>query len=151
MALFDRLSQRGINRLGRTIKPTDQSSILGVPTQKPLPTIPETLGIPPAIPPATRPAVLSTTPVTERMTQLPQRGAIGSMPQFAGINKRFVADLPANVQLKAISDILSGIDSNSPIINNFVRGMAAQGKTPEDIRQAFIAQQKTSSNPLVIL
>ena len=151
MALFDRLSQRGINRLGRTIKPTDQASILGVPTQKPLPTIPERMGIAPAVPAVTRPAVLTTTPAAERLAQLPQRGIVGSMPQFAGINKRFVADLPANVQLKGIADILSGIDSNSPIINNFVRGMATQGKTPEEIRQAFIVQQKTSPNPLVIL
>lgn len=140
MALFDKLSQRGLQRMGKD--PNKQSSILGVPAQKPLPTIGETLQKPPATMPTT---------MAGKVGQLPQAGAVGSMPQFQNIKKRFIADLPAKTQLEGIAQILSGQDTNSPILNNFVKGMAAKGAQPEDIRQAFIQHQKASPDPLVLL
>ena len=136
---FQRLSQRGIDRLrGQPQGPSLKGQRAGD-----FPTLSEQINKPPARP-------LTTTPLSTRLGQIPQRGTLGSLPQFRGVNRRFVADLPANVQLQGINSILAGQDSTSTIINNFVRGMAAQGRTPEEIRQAFIAQQKTSANPLVI-
>ena len=142
MILLDKLSQRGLKRMGMPANPGQP--LQPTQPQSPLPSITDTIAQPKA-------RALTTTPMGDRLAALPQRGAMGSMPQWGGTPKRFLADLPANVQLKGISDILSGLDSNSPIVNNFVRGMAAQGKSPEDIRQAFIAQQKTSPNPLVLM
>lgn len=94
---------------------------------------------------------LTNTPINQRLSSMNQRGQIGSMPEWGKVQKRFIADLPANVQLNGIQEILSGQDTPSPIINNFVRGMAAQGKSPEEIRTAFIEQQKRSDNPLVLM
>jgi len=138
MALFDRLRQRGVN-------PQTQARTLAQPQAQPqaqgvLPTINQ--GIPPAIPP---------TATTDRLRQLPQQGSVGANFQGGAIKKQFIADLPAKVQLDGIAQILAGQDSTSPAINNFVRGMAAKGKGAEEIRQAFIAQQKTSENPLVVV
>jgi hypothetical protein len=86
---------------------------------------------------------------SQRLNALPQRGNLAST--FQGVQKRFVADLPANVQLQGIASILSGKETNNPQLNDFVKSMAAQGKQPEEIRQAFIAHQKTSPDPLVIM
>mgnify|MGYP001594471966 CR=1 FL=1 len=139
--LFEKLRQRGIERMGK--QPVQQGLQPQIQPPSPLPSITEQITAPPARMP--------TMPLSGRMATASVRGELGSMPQWQSINKRFIADLPANVQLKGIADILAGQDSNSPIINNFVRGMAAQGKSPEDIRQAFIAQQKPSQNPLVLM
>lgn len=65
--------------------------------------------------------------------------------------QRLVADLPANVQLNAISQILSGQNTTNPQINAFVRQAAAKGMQPEQIRLAFIEEQRKSANPLIIL
>jgi hypothetical protein len=80
--------------------------------------------------------------LTDRLSQL---------PQVAPTKQRLVADLPANVQLNGIAQILAGQNSNNPSLNTFVKQAAAQGMQPEQIRQAFIAEQKKSTNPLVIL
>ena len=65
--------------------------------------------------------------------------------------QRLVADLPPSLQLQGINNILSGKDSSNPQANMFIRNLAAQGMNPEQIRQAFILDQKKSPNPLVIL
>ena len=132
--LLDKLSKRGLSRMG---KPTEQP----VQQPSPLPTITEQV-MQPRVPPA---------PLASRIAQAPQRGEVGSQPQFKNIQKRFVADLPAKVQLEGVNLILSGQDTKSPVINNFVRQMAAQGKSPEEIIQAFKTHQKTSQDPLVLL
>jgi len=105
----------------------------------------------PLIPPITAPKPAIVQPMAERMNKLPQRGTLGSTFQGGKIKKRFLADLPANVQLQGINNILSGQNTSSAMVNTFVRTLARQGKTPEQIRQAFIAQQRTSPNPLVIM
>lgn len=133
--LLDKLKQRSV---GGT-RGIQQSPI----QQSPLPTLTADVSKPPT-------RELTTTPLSQRVQGLPQKGTIGSMPKFANVNKRFVADLPANVQIQGIEGILAGQDSQSPVINNFVRGMASRGSTAEEIRQAFINQQKNSADPLVI-
>lgn len=65
--------------------------------------------------------------------------------------RRLVADLPANVQLDAINKILTQNIKVHPQIDAFVRQSAAKGMTPEQIRQAFITEQKTSANPLILI
>jgi len=137
--LLDKLSQRGVRRLGggNVPSPATNQAI------SPLPSIAGQNITAPAKP-------LTTAPVSSRIAQRPQRGTVGSLPQFATEKRRFIADLPAKVQLEGIQGILGGQDSDSPVINNFVKGMAAQGKSPEEIRQAFVNQQKTIQNPLVI-
>ena len=81
-------------------------------------------------------------PLQDRLSQLKQVN-----PQ----KQRLVADLPASMQLQGIAQILAGQNSTHPQLNTFVRQAAAQGMTPEQIRQAFIAEQRKSANPLVIL
>jgi len=100
-----------------------------------------------------KPPVSSVAPaqISQRMSQSPARGVIGSMPQWQGEKRRFIADLPANVQIKGIQSILNGQETQNTVINNFVKGMASQGKSPEEIREAFMQHQKSSSNPLVLM
>jgi len=88
--------------------------------------------------------------ISDRLINLSPRGTIGSSSEWMHEPRRFVADLPANVQLEGIKNILSGQSSGSQIIDDFVLGMSRQGRTPEQIRLAFIDQQKNSPNPLVI-
>lgn len=142
MALFDRLAQRGTERLQRQIPEGKQASILGVPTSRPIET-PQKI--------VSRPKTLSTTPTAQRINQLPQRGELGSTFQGGEVQKRFLADLPANQQLEGITQILAGQETNNQGLNDFVKTQAAQGKTPEQIRLAFVESQKASANPLVIL
>ena len=132
--LLDKLSQRGIKRFKGAPPQTTQPSQTAQPS--PLPSITETINRP---------------PVSQRISALPQQGAVGSLPQFKNIKQRLIADLPAKTQLEGIQSILSGQDSQNAVINNFVKGLASQGKSPEEIRQAFIDQQKTSPSPLVLL
>lgn len=132
--LLDKLSKRGVERFG---SPVNQP-------KSPLPSITDQINLPTV-------KTVNKRPLNQRINNVSQRGAVGSLPQNANIKKRFVADLPSNEQLEGIQSILSGKDTNSPIINNFVKGMAAQGKSAEEIRQAFVEQQKQSNNPLVIL
>ena len=155
MALFDKLAQRGVQRLGRT--PRGQGSILGVDTPKPIASpasivnqTPTTHQATPTVAPTATPKPLTTTPTVDRINTLPQRGTLGSTFQGGSINKRFIADLPANEQLEGIQMILSGQDTNSEVVNNFVKNMSAQGKSPEEIRLAFIEQERQSANPLVL-
>ncbi len=142
MALFDKLAQRGVQRLGRT--PNNQSSILGVPTQKPIQSPQQIINRTPTARP------LTTTPTGDRLSQLPQRGQLASTFQGGAVKKRFLADLPANEQLEGIAQILGGKDTNSQPLNDFVKTLSAQGKSPEEIRLAFIQSQQNSPNPLVI-
>lgn len=126
MILLDKLSQR-------PAKPQQsvqtQAKPMGAPTAKP-----------------------TVTPsVSQRLSSLPQRGAMGSMPEWSHEPRRFVSDLPAKVQLEGIQNIINGQDTQNDVVNNFVKGMASQGKTPEEIRLAFIEQEKKSPSPLVLL
>jgi len=149
--MIDRLSQRGLARMGKGIQPRAGATIQSTPApaaaspaaESPLPTINQTIQSP-AQP-------LTTTPLTQRLQERPERGGVGGLPQFKNVKKRFIADLPAKQQIDGIQQILAGQDSTSPIVNNFVKGMAARGMQPEEIRQAFIEQQKKANNPLVIL
>lgn len=128
MILLDKLSQRGMDRMGRGNTTSETaSSMNNSPIRRPL----------------------TNTPASQRINQLPQRGAMGM--QRPDIQQRFISDLPANVQIQGINDILSGKDTPSPIINNFVKGLAAQGKSPEEIRLAFIEHQKNSDSPLIMM
>ena len=143
MGFLDKLSQRGLKRMGigqpigQTLQPPS-----------PLPSITQTLpaAIPPALPPA-RPLA----PASQRLGELPQRGNLASTFNGGAVQKRFIADLPASMQLQGIASILSGKETTNPQLNEFVKSQAAQGKQPEEIRQAFIAHQKTSPDPLVIM
>ena len=141
MAFLDKLSQRGLKRMGigqpagQTLQPS------------PLPSITQTL--PPAIPPAV--PARSLVPASQRLNALPQRGNLASTFNGGAVQKRFIADLPASMQLQGIASILSGKETTNPQLNEFVKSQAAQGKQPEEIRQAFIAHQKTSPDPLVIM
>jgi len=76
---------------------------------------------------------------------------LGKLSQVNPQKQRLVADLPPAVQLNAISQILAGQNTTNPQINTFVKQSAAQGMTPEQIRLAFIEEQRKSSNPLIIL
>ncbi len=76
---------------------------------------------------------------------------LSQLSQVAPEKQRFLMDLPPATQLNGINQILSGQNSTQPTLNTFVRQAAAQGMTPEQIRQAFIAEQKKSANPLVLL
>lgn len=131
MSLFDKLAQRGTERLGRVNK------LAGVQSPQ---TIISNVSKPPTATPTAQP--------TTRMAQLP---TMGQMASSQGTQKRYLADLPANVQLQGIAQILSGQESSNQGLNNFVKTLAAQGKSPEEIRLAFIEQQKNSPDPLVIL
>ena len=88
--------------------------------------------------------------LSSRVNTLPSRGPVGSMEEFSHESGRFVADIPKKEQLDGINSIIGGKDSPSPIINNFVRGMSSQGKSPEEIRLAFIEHQKSSPNPILM-
>lgn len=156
MALFDKLSQRGLARIGRGNN--NQTSVLGVSTPKPIPVVSDIINkqtVNPAMTVPTAPILspksLTTTPISERLGQLPQRGQLAQSFQGGKIQKRFIADLPANVQLQGIQSILSGQETTNEGLNNFVKTLAAQGKMPEEIRLAFIEQQKASPDPLVIM
>jgi len=59
--------------------------------------------------------------------------------------------LPAQAQLNAINEIIAGKGTRNEQINNFVRRSASRGMQPEQIRQAFIAEQRRSPSPLIIL
>jgi len=141
--VLDKLSKRGLVRMGKEptapIQPLAPTNAVA-PQASPLPSISETISQP------AQPA----SPLTSRIAQAPQRGPVGSLPQNQGIQKRIVADLPANVQIQGIQDIINGKQSTSPAINNFVMGMVQRGANPEQIRQSFIEEQKKSNNPLVL-
>ena len=64
---------------------------------------------------------------------------------------RLVKDLPANTQLMAIQQILGGQKSFGPEVDSAVKRLSIGGRTPEQIRQAFIEEQNRSPNPLAIL
>ena len=142
MAFLDKLSQRGLKRMG-----IDQPAGQTLQPPSPLPSITQTL--PPAIPPAI--PARSLAPASQRLNALPQQGNLQSTFQGGAVQKRFIADLPASMQLQGIASILSGKETTNPQLNEFVKSQAAQGKQPEEIRQAFIAHQKTSPDPLVIM
>ena len=82
---------------------------------------------------------------------MPLQDRLSQLKQVAPQKQRLLADLPANVQLNGIAQILAGQNSTNPQLNTFVRQAAAQGMTPEQIRQTFIAEQRKSTSPLVIL
>ena len=110
---------------------------------KPIPAAPK--------PVATRqPTVVGRT-TGERLAQAPMRGALGSSPQLAGTKGRMLADFPANEQIGAINRVLAGENIPNEFVNNFVRQSAAKGMNPEQIRQAFIAEQRASKEPLMLL
>jgi DNA polymerase III gamma/tau subunit len=81
-------------------------------------------------------------PLQDRLSQLKQVN-----PQ----KQRLVADLPPSMLLQGINNILAGKNSSNPQANTLIRQLAAQGKTPEQVMQAFIENQRKSQNPLVIL
>lgn len=144
MSLFDKLAQRGTQRLGRNIPPGKEASILGVNMPKPISTPSDILS-------AQTPRRLTTAPVQDKLRQLPQRGQLGSTFKGGAVKQRFLADLPASVQLQGIQSILSGQETNNQPLNQFVKTLAAQGRTPEEIRLAFIESQRNSPDPLVIM
>ena len=139
--LLDKLKQRGVERFKGI---TQSPGILPQTATSPLSQAPTDIN---RVAPRPQPSQV----VSERISALPQRGTIGSLPQNKAIKNQIVADLPEKTQLEGIQGIINGQDIGNPVIDNFVKGMAAQGKTPEEIRQAFIEQQKTSRSPLVLL
>lgn len=82
---------------------------------------------------------------------MPLQDRLSKLQQVNPQKQRLVADLPANVQLNAINQVLLGQSTRNPQIDTFIKQMAAQGMQPEQIRQAFIAEQRKSPNPLVLL
>ena len=126
MSLYDRLVKRktaGQLDLPATMQPRKQPA----PTSSPSPT-------------AVRPPT-AVSPIAERLSQA---------PTGAGSQGRMLADLPVNTQINAISKILAGENAPNEFVNNFVRRAGAKGMTPEQIRQAFISEQRTSSSPLML-
>ena len=128
MILLDKLSQKNIQR-DKDIQKTNNN----IQNESPLPNIAETIKRPPA-------------------AKLESR--IESMPQTRDNSQsqsgQRVIDLPANVQIEGIQSIISGQLTGNQIIDNFVNGMVSQGKSPEEIRTAFIEQQKKSPNPIIL-
>ena len=80
--------------------------------------------------------------LTDRLSQLKQVN-----PQ----KQRLLVDLPSNMLLQGINNILAGKNSTNPQANSFIRKLGSQGMTPEQIRLAFIEEQRRSANPLMIL
>jgi len=133
-----------------------------LPISPAMPTTPITSPVQPvAAPPQPVTAPLPTAPqaiqsiqpkaLDGRLTALPIKGPVGSLPQFANIKQKILADLPAHMFIEGVNNIIAGKNSSNEYANNFVRRLSAQGKTPEQIRQAFINEQSTSQDPLVIL
>lgn len=79
------------------------------------------------------------------------RERLSQRQQVKPENRRLVADLPAQTQMNAINTVLSGKSTGNQQIDNFIRQSATQGQTPDQIRQTFIAQQRRSPSPLIIL
>lgn len=134
--LLDKLGKKSMNP-NQFVQQAQMPNQVAQPQNKsPLPTINEQIEKP------------ATLPLSERLSGLKPKGMIS---ETRGIKGRAVADLPANVQIQGIQQILSGQDTNNPFINNFVREQAARGRSPEEIRLAFIEHQKSSPDPLVLM
>ena len=95
--------------------------------------------------------MLTTDPLEKKLNQIPERGQVGANFQGGKVKQRFLADLPANTQIQGINQILSGQNTNNEQLNNFVKTSSARGMTPEQIRLAFIENQKQSTDPLVLI
>ena len=65
--------------------------------------------------------------------------------------QRLVSDLPAATQLNAINQILAGQNTTNPMINDFVRRKAKEGRNPQQIMQDFVTEQRRSASPLIIM
>lgn len=65
--------------------------------------------------------------------------------------QRLVADLPPATQLNAINQILAGQNTTNPMINDFVRRKAREGRKPAQIREDFVTEQRRSASPLIIM
>ena len=76
---------------------------------------------------------------------------LSRLNQTAPGKQRLVADLPAEVQLNAIQKIASGQSSGNAFIDDFVKQGTRQGRTPEQIRNEFITNQRRSAAPLIIM
>ncbi len=76
---------------------------------------------------------------------------LSQLKQVAPQKQRLIMDLPPATQINGINQILSGQKSSQPTLDTFVKQAAAQGMQPEQIRLAFIEEQKKSANPLVLL
>ena len=76
---------------------------------------------------------------------------LSQLPQTAPGKRVLVKDLSPDIQLRGINQILSGVNSTNPQLNDFVRNSARRGMTPEQIRQEFIKQQSISPTPLIII
>ena len=79
------------------------------------------------------------------------RERMAGVSQVQPEQRKLIADLPAQVQLNAINQIIAGKKTRNQQVNSFVQQSAARGMKPEQIRQAFIAEQRRSPNPLLIL
>ncbi len=82
---------------------------------------------------------------------MPLEDRLAKLNQVAPERRRLVADLPPETQLNAINQILAGQRSTNPMVNDFVMNKAREGKTPEQIRQEFITEQRRSATPLIIM
>lgn len=76
---------------------------------------------------------------------------LSKLQQVNPQKQRLIADLPPSMLLQGINNILSGKNSANPQADALIRQIAAQGKTPEQVMQLFIQQQKASPSPFVIL
>lgn len=76
---------------------------------------------------------------------------LGKLNQVNPDRRRLVTDLPAETQLNAINQILAGQSSTNQFINDFVLKRARAGVKPEQIRQEFLNEQRSSASPLIIM
>ena len=76
---------------------------------------------------------------------------LSKLQQVNPQKQRLIADLPPSMLLQGINNILSGKNSANPQADALIRQLATQGRTPEQVMQLFIQQQKASSSPFVIL
>ena len=65
--------------------------------------------------------------------------------------QKLVSDLPSATQLNAIHQILAGQNTTNPMINDFVRRRAKEGRNPKQIMQDFVTEQRRSASPLIIM
>ena len=72
---------------------------------------------------------------------MPLEDRLARLNQVAPNRRRLVSDLPAATQLNAINQILAGQNSTNPMVNDFVRRKAKEGKNPQQIMQDFATEQ----------
>ena len=75
---------------------------------------------------------------------------LAGLKQVGQGKQRLIADLPASVQINAINQVLNGERSFGAEVDGAIKRLS-QGRTPDQIRSAFIDEQRKSPSPLMLL